>query len=74
MGNLGFTELGFVLILWAIAIAIAIWFVRTLNGIAQAQRDIADSLRRLEHRLSSENRRPDPTSRPPYSASPPPNG
>lgn len=56
MGNIGYTELVFVLILWGLPIALAVWFVRVLNGIARAQRDMADSLRRLEDRLGQGGR------------------
>jgi hypothetical protein len=53
MGNLGFVEFGLILILWALPIAVAVWLVRMVSDIARAQRTIADSLRRLEDRLSS---------------------
>ena len=61
MSNIGYTELVFILILWGLPIALAVWFVRTLNGIARAQRDIGDCLRRLEKRLGDRLKEPGPS-------------
>ncbi len=61
MGNIGLSELVLLMVLWVIPIALAIWVVRSLHRIARTQRDMADSIRRIEHRLGLSNQdRSDP--------------
>ncbi|HEX2191314.1 MAG TPA: hypothetical protein VHG51_20555 [Longimicrobiaceae bacterium] len=36
---------------WAVPIALAVWFVRTMNDVRRTQREIADRLARIEHRV-----------------------
>ena len=47
-GNIGFAEMLFVLLVWAIPLILVVWFVRTLMNIASSLRDIADRMGSLE--------------------------
>ena len=47
-GSLGFGELGFVLLAWAVPLLLLVWFVRTVSAMAASLRDIADRLATIE--------------------------
>jgi hypothetical protein len=47
-GNIGFAELAFALLLWALPLLLLVWFVRTLARMAASLRDIAERLSALE--------------------------
>ena len=47
-GSLGLFELLFVLLVWALPLAVMVWFIRTLSSIASSLRDVADRLGSLE--------------------------
>jgi hypothetical protein len=48
-GSVGVTELVFVLLAWALPLALMVWFIRTLSSMARSLRDIADRLVSLEN-------------------------
>jgi hypothetical protein len=43
-GNVGSLEVVFVLMVWALPLALLVWFIRTLAAMAASLRDIADRL------------------------------
>lgn len=47
-GALGFSELIFVLLMWALPLVLLVWFIRTLGSMAASLRDIADRLLAVE--------------------------
>lgn len=47
-GSVGLFELLFVLLVWALPLAVMVWFIRTLSSIASSLRDLADRLVSLE--------------------------
>ncbi len=47
-GNIGVSELVFILLAWALPFALMVWFIRTLSSMARSLRDIADQLVGLE--------------------------
>ena len=57
MSNLGENALILLMyvVTWALPVLLAVWFIRTLTSIAQAQRDIADRLARIETTLRANN-------------------
>jgi hypothetical protein len=50
-GNIGFMEMLFVLLIWAMPLALLVWFVRTLAAMARSLREVADRLASLERTI-----------------------
>jgi len=49
-GAFGLGEI-FMLLAWALPFVVAVWFIRTLTGMAAAQRAIAERLAGIEQQL-----------------------
>ena len=56
-GSIGVAELLFVLLAWAVPLALMVWFIRTLSSMARSLRDIADRLGSLEHAVRDDSPR-----------------
>lgn len=55
-GTLGGIELFFMLVVWALPLALLVWFIRTVARIASSLRDIADRLGSLERAVRDTER------------------
>ena len=47
-GNVGFIEVLFVLIVWALPVALVVWFIVAISRISRSVRDISIRLASLE--------------------------
>jgi len=61
MSNLGGSALIILMyvVTWALPVLLAIWFIRTLTAMAQAQRDIAERLAGIETFLRASTQHPE---------------
>lgn len=50
-GNIGVMEMLFVLVIWAMPLALLVWFVRTFAAMARSLREVADRLASLERTI-----------------------